>query len=219
MIDITCEKNKIHHMERKSSAYYQRLHRQRLRDKGLIKKELWVLPEYTDDLLAVEKQMRQPRGAQPLIQEGIMNTNAPWTIDSLYQALQTTELVHSGEATLELLNGSEASLLITMREYGDLPLFLAAAGGQIVIEAYLWPVSYIQDPAAFNEQVLRTQKVFPLATVGIESFANGEAAYIVFGALSASSSLGNVVYEIETLSDNVIQMTEAFESAVHHTAA
>lgn len=206
-------------MERKSSAYYQRLHRQRLRDKGLVKKELWVLPEYTDDLLAVEKQMRQPRGAQPLIQEGTMNTNAPWTIDTLYQALQSTSLVSSGEASLELLNGTEASLLITMREYGELPLFLAVAGGQIVVEAYLWPVSFIQDHAAFNEQVLRTQKVFPLATIGIESFANGEAAYIVFGALSATSTLANVVYEIETLSDNVIQMTEAFEKSVHNAAA
>ncbi|THU03678.1 DUF2170 family protein [Lampropedia puyangensis] len=206
-------------MERKSSAYYQRLHRQRLRDKGLIKKELWVLPEYTDDLLAVEKQMRQPRGAQPFTQEGSMNTNAPWTIETLYQALQGATLFNSGEATLELLNGTDASLLITMREYGELPLFLAVAGGQIVVEAYLWPVSYIQDRVAFNEQVLRAQKVFPLATVGIESFANGEAAYIVFGALSATSTLANVVYEIETLSDNVIQMTEAFESALHNAAA
>lgn len=148
-----------------------------------------------------------------------MQTNAAWTIDSLYQALLSTELVRHGEATIELLNGTETSLLITMREYGELPLFLAAAGGQIVVEAYLWPVSYIQDRAAFNEQVLRTQKVFPLATVGIESFANGEAAYIVFGALSATSTLANVVYEIETLSDNVIQMTEAFESALQNATA
>lgn len=205
-------------MERKSSAYYQRLHRQRLREKGLVKKELWVLPEYAEDLLAVEKQMRQPRGAQPFIKEGIMSTTTPWTIDTLYQALKGTELVISGAATLELLDGAEASLLITMEEYGELPLFLAVAGGQIVVEAYLWPVSQIRDRAAFNEQVLRMQKVFPLSTIGIESFANGEAAYIAFGALSATSTLANVVYEIETLSDNVIQMTEAFEPILQSAA-
>ncbi|KKW68686.1 hypothetical protein AAV94_03960 [Lampropedia cohaerens] len=206
-------------MQRKSSAYYQRLHRQRLREMGLVKKELWVLPEYAQDLLAVEKLMRQPRGAQPFIKEGIMNTTAPWTTETLHQALQGSDLVKRGAASLELLEGAEASLLITMHEYGELPLFLAVAGAQIVVEAYLWPVSQIRDRAAFNEQVLRTQKVFPLSTIAIESYANGEAAYIVFGALSAHSTLANVVYEIETLSDNVIQITEAFapvlQSAAH----
>lgn len=42
-------------MERKTSAHYQRLHRARLREQGLVKKELWVLPEYLDELSAVEK--------------------------------------------------------------------------------------------------------------------------------------------------------------------
>ncbi|RMX05675.1 DUF2170 family protein [Corticibacter populi] len=205
-------------MERKSSAHYQRLHRQRLREKGLIKKELWVLPEYTADLLAVEKLMRQPRGAQPFIKEGIMSTTTPWTIDTLHEALGSSPLGQSETVTLELLDGAEASLLITMDDYGELPLFLAVAGGQIVVEAYLWPVGQIRDRDAFNEQVLRTQKLFPLSTIGIESFANGEAAYIVFGALSASSSLANVIYEIETLADNVIKITEAFEPALRQGA-
>ncbi|SHE73660.1 hypothetical protein SAMN02745117_00755 [Lampropedia hyalina DSM 16112] len=198
-------------MERKTSAYYQRLHRQRLRDRGLVKKELWILPEYGQDLLAVEQQMRQPRGAQPLTKDGMMNQTAPWTIDSLQEALQQSDLVKSDAAVLELLDGAEASLLITMKEYGDLPLFLAVAGRQIVVEAYLWPTSQVRDTISFNEQILRMQKVFPLSTVALESFANGEAAYMVFGALSAASSLANVVFEIETLSDNVIKLTEAFE--------
>lgn len=198
-------------MERKTSAYYQRLHRQRLRDRGLVKKELWILPEYGQDLLVVEQQMRQPRGAQPLTKDGMMNQTAPWTIDSLQEALQQSDLVKSDAAVLELLDGAEASLLITMKEYGDLPLFLAVAGRQIVVEAYLWPASQVRDTISFNEQILRMQKVFPLSTVALESFANGEAAYMVFGALSAASSLANVVFEIETLSDNVIKLTEAFE--------
>lgn len=205
-------------MERKSSAYYQRLHRQRLREKGLVKKELWVLPEYAQDLLALEKQMRLPRGAQTSIKEGIMNTATPWTIHALHQALLDSDWARSGNATLELLEGAEASILITMHDYGQLPLFLAVAGGQIVIEAYLWPIEHIADRAAFNEQVLRAQKVFPLATVAIERFADGQDGYIVFGALSAAASLANVLYEIETLADNVIQMTEAFEPLLRPAA-
>ena len=49
-------------IERRSSAFYQRRHRERLREQGLLKKELWVLPEYADDLAAIERQMRLPRG-------------------------------------------------------------------------------------------------------------------------------------------------------------
>ena len=40
-------------MERRSSAFYQRRHRDRLREQGLVKKELWVLPEYADALVAI----------------------------------------------------------------------------------------------------------------------------------------------------------------------
>lgn len=198
-------------MEKKTSAYYQRLHRQRLRDKGWVKKELWVLPEFADELLAVEKKMRQPRWQQPSFKGDSMNVNAPWNIDLLYQALHDSELVTQKQASLELLNGSDACLLITMHDFGDLPLFLAVAGGQIVIEVPLWPVSEVQNSAAFNEQVLRLQKFFPLATVAMQTYEQGESAYSVFSALTSSVSLARLVYEIETLSHNVIQMTEVFE--------
>src|SRR5260221_87270 len=51
-------------MEQKTSAHYQRLHRQRLREQGLVKKEVWILPEYGAALQQLEKQMRVP-GLQP----------------------------------------------------------------------------------------------------------------------------------------------------------
>jgi uncharacterized protein YjfI (DUF2170 family) len=97
-----------------------------------------------------------------------------------------------------------------MYDYGDLPLFMAVVGRQIVVEAMLWPVSQVRDAARFNEEVLRTHKLFPLSTLGIETL-DGEAVYIMFGALSAGSSLADVLFEIEALADNVIRATEAFE--------
>ena len=44
-------------MEHKTSAHYQRLHRQRLREQGLVKKEVWILPEHSPLLQRLEKQM------------------------------------------------------------------------------------------------------------------------------------------------------------------
>jgi uncharacterized protein YjfI (DUF2170 family) len=76
----------------------------------------------------------------------------------------------------------------------------------------------VRDVEVFNEEVLRTRKIFPLSTIGIETFADGERAYIMYGALSAGSSLSDVLFEIETLADNVIKATEAYEPQLREAA-
>jgi uncharacterized protein YjfI (DUF2170 family) len=88
----------------------------------------------------------------------------------------------------------------------------------LVVAALVGPAAHGRDAAAFNEEVLRTHKVFPLSTIGIETLADGEAVYMMFGALSAASSLSNVLYEIETLADNVIKATEAYEAQLLEVA-
>ena len=206
-------------MERRSSAYYQRRHRERLREQGLIKKELWVLSEYADELTAIERRMRHARGetpltgreeGEPLMTEVSMQSSALWTGSALHAALAAANGVRDGTISVELIDGAEPGLYLTMHDYGDLPLFMAVVGRQIVVEAMLWPVSQVRDAARFNEEVLRTHKLFPLSTLGIETI-DGEAVYIMFGALSAASSLADVLFEIEALADNVIRATEAYE--------
>ncbi|QDH68813.1 biofilm formation regulator BacA [Marilutibacter alkalisoli] len=204
-------------MERKTSAYYQRRHREKLREMGLVKKELWILPEFGDELAAVERRMRQPRGSVPTQKEIGMNEPKVWTAQALNEALAATESFRSGAVSVELLDGAEPSLHLVMHDYGDLPVFVAVVGEQIIVEALLWPVSQVKDPAAFNEEVLRTHKLFPLSTIGIETI-DGDPVYIMFGALDAHSSLSNVVFEIDTLADNVIKVTEAFESRLRDAA-
>jgi uncharacterized protein YjfI (DUF2170 family) len=199
-------------METKTSAHYQRLYRQRLREQGLVKKEVWILPEHASLLLAFERKLRQPQTklASMEKEEG-MSMPQVWTAQSLSEALAATELFQNGQAGIELLQGADASLHVTMREYGDLPLFIAVFGEQIVVEALLWPAADVRDQAAFNEEVLRTHKLFPLSSIGLEKAADGNDSYIMFGALSSSSTLSDVVFEIELLADNVIKATEAYE--------
>jgi hypothetical protein len=210
-------------MERRSSAYYQRRHRERLREQGLIKKELWVLSEYADELAAIERQMRHPRGESPQaartvrdkqeeqVMSGMSIESSPlWTALALHTALVASDGVRDGAISIELIDGAEPGLYLTMHDYGDLPIFMAVVGRQIVVEAMMWPVSQVRDAARFNEELLRTHRLFPLSTLGIETI-DGEAVYIMFGALSAASSLPDVMFEIETLADNVIRATEAYE--------
>jgi uncharacterized protein len=215
-------------MERRTSAFYQRRHRERLREQGLMKKELWVLPEYADELVAIERRMRRARGAVQegvsVEKEGVMGQSlrveplsasiavdaSLWTAPALCASIAASQPAREGAISVELIEGAEPGLYLTMHDYGDLPLFMAVVGRQIVVEALLWPVSQVRDAARFNEEVLRTHRLFPLSTLGIETL-DGEAVYIMFGALSASSSLADVLFEIEALADNVIRATEAYE--------
>ena len=78
-------------------------------------------------------------------------------------------------------------------------------------DAKCWPADDVRDLVAFNEEVLRTHKLFPLSSIGLEKLADGREGYTMFGALSASSGLADILLEIELLADNVIKATEAYE--------
>lgn len=211
-------------MQPKSSAHYQREYRNRLREQGLVKKEVWILPEHTAQLSLYEKALREPLGL-PLSSGSTMNQGASsmtdntsrWTTNSLYRALSEAELFVSKRAELELLDGAFPVLHIVMYEYGDLPIFLSLAGEQIIVESMLWSLQDVSDTAKFNETVLRTHKFFPLSTISLDSM-DGEEFYRMFGALSSGSSLTNVIFEIETLASNVIQATEAYGEFIAESA-
>lgn len=134
-----------------------------------------------------------------------------WTSNKLFDALSAVELFKNGGASVELVQGTDPSLHIIMHEFGDLPVFISVVGEQIIVESILWPTEAVKDVSTFNEEILRTHKFFPLSTIGIEKLAENDF-YIMFGALSSESSLSNVMFEIEMLSDNVIKATEAFEN-------
>lgn len=202
-------------MEQKTSAHYQRLHRQRLREQGLVKKEVWILPEYGAALQQLEKQMRVP-GLQPesmvlIHKEGGMDNSrqAYRDIHTLAGDLQQSALVQGGRLHIEVLEGADASLLVSLPEFGDLPVHVALSGDQLVVEAFLWPADQVHDRAGLNEQMLRLQKLFPFTTMALEPQAHGGEGYVMFAALHASSSEGDIIAEILTLADSVIQATEA----------
>lgn len=198
-------------MNVKSSAHYQREYRKRLREQGLVKKEVWVLRENSGRLAELEKQLRAPAEVSCNKGVNIMTDNInKWTTNSLYAALTKADLFASGQAAIELIEGVEPALHIVMNEYGDLPIFLTVSGEQIIVEALLWSVTEVTDVDRFNEAILRTHKYFPLSTISLDSAGNNGDYYHMFGGLSSNSILQSVVFEIEVLASNVIQATEAY---------
>lgn len=203
-------------MQKKSSAHYQREYRNRLREQGLVKKEVWILPENARRLAMFELELRV--SAKQVVSSGLLPAKGEsrmtdvvnrWTTASLYDALTKAEMFTAKRADLELIEGVSPALHIVMYEYGDLPLFLTVSGEQIVVEAMLWSVSEVNNPQLFNETVLRTHKYFPLSNISLNKL-DGDDCYHMFGALSSASSLQDVILEIEMLASNVIQATEAY---------
>ena len=205
-------------MEEKTSAHYQRLHRQRLRDLGLVKKEVWILPEHSPTLQRLEKQMRLPKAHTGSLTfdnkevEMEKGTHSYWNVRSLAADLQASALAQHGKLHVEVLEGADASLLVTLPDFGDLPVHVALSGEQLVVESFLWSASDVTDRAGLNEQILRLQKLFPFSTVALVPLGAAGEGYVMFAALRSSSSSDDIICEILALADNVIQATEALAS-------
>jgi uncharacterized protein YjfI (DUF2170 family) len=198
-------------MARKTSTDYMREMRARLTAAGYVKRELYVLPENAEVLRDIEKVLRQPYLGNRIKLEGFMTENTNWTIDTLHSAFAELDVVKNNDIKLTLIQGAEPSLSLVMNQFGGLPIIIAIAGDQILVDSVLVYASQVKDPAAFNETVLRSRDIFPLSSIGIETMPNGETVYSMFGALSAASSLTVIVHEVLTLADNVIRAADAYE--------
>ena len=207
-------------MAPKKSSYYQSRYRARLREQGFVKREIWIPPDYTKTLRDCETALRA--GVIPIIPktgtERQMSQDENWTTQSLHGALAQSEPANEKAIEVELIEGADPGILITMREFGDLPLLMSVSGSQIIVDTLLWPVDDVDDSAAFNTMILKTHKLFPLSTFGIRSGADGRDYYEMFGSLSAGSVIESVIFELETLADNAMQAAEAYQSDLKNVA-
>lgn len=206
-------------MASKKPAYYQSKYRERLREKGYVKREIWIPPDYTKVLKDCEAALRA--GVMPIIlrtgtEREMSQEN--WTTESLLAALQQSEPVTAGDIEVDLVEGADPGILVTMKEFGDLSLLMSVSGSQIIVDTQLWAVEEVDDSAAFNEMILKTHKLFPLSTFGIVVGPDGRDYYEMFGSLSAGSILESVIFEIETLADNALQAAEGYQSELKNVA-
>ena len=124
-------------MARKTSTDYMREMRARLTAAGYVKRELYVLPENAEVLRNVEKVLRQPYLGNRIKLEGFMTENTKWTIDTLHSALIELDVVKNNEIELTLVQGAEPSLSLAMHNFGGLPIIIAIAGDQILVDSVL----------------------------------------------------------------------------------
>ena len=207
--------------------------RQARREAGLVKLELWVPEAARDDVKAAVRAIitdstrgphlagRNLAGAprrptsDPITSGDDHHMDAvietPWTVPAIKTALDASALLREGEMTLRVLEGADAVLLATMHEYGDLPVYLSVGGAQIVCSVLLWPVAEQADRHAFNEFLLKAQRVVPLSNFAITN-VGGEDVYELMGELSCKTTLQTILIELRTLAENAIDATELRET-------
>lgn len=130
-------------------------------------------------------------------------TATPWTIRSLKTALEASAS-GADKLSTRVVEGADPVLLVTMHDYGDLEIFVSVSDQQIAASVLLWPVDEQDDRHAFNEFLLKAQKLVPLSNFGI-STVSGRDYYELFGELSTTSSIEDIFIELRVLAENAIE--------------
>jgi hypothetical protein len=139
---------------------------------------------------------------------------ATWTTDSLMEAIRSSD---GGERIkVAATQGTDPVIVATMCDYGDLTIYIAVTGEQIVVSTLLWPCDEQENADEFNRFILKAQKVVPLSNFAIAD-VDGRDYYELIGELSADSDIATILLELRVLADNAIsaasELREAFAAA------
>ena len=144
-------------------------------------------------------------------------TDIAWTVRTLKAALDGSEAAGTGAFTARVIEGTDPVLLVTMHGHGDLELFVNVSEAQIAASVLLWPCDEQADRPAFNEFLLKAQKLVPLSNFGIAT-VDGRDFYELFGELATTTSLDTIVIELHTLAENAIEAATDLRHAFAPTA-
>ena len=206
------------------AAERTRAWREARRSAGFVKIEVWAPAACKPDILSavqaiVVESVRGPAlKTNPYPSEGHMDAviDTAWTIHSLRAALVESALIRHEELTAQVIEGVEPVLLVTMHEYGDLPVYVSGGELQLTVSTILWPCDEQNDRAEFNEFLLKAQKVVPLSNFGITTI-EGRDYYELMGEISSKTTLQTLVIELRTLADNAIaaasDLRDSFEKS------
>ena len=144
-------------------------------------------------------------------------SQTPWTGRSLKAALDEAPGRGADEITVGILEGADEILLATMHWHGDLEIYISVSDQQVAASALLWPVDEQEDRHAFNEFLLKAQKLVPLSNFGI-CVVGGRDYYELFGELSTTTSIEDILIELRTLAENAIEVASDLRTSFSSAA-
>ena len=99
-------------------------------------------------------------------------------------------------------------LQVTVGDYQEIPVFLSVTDTQVLCITYLFTEEEVMTSrrAEMMEEMLELNIPMPLS-----AFSKIGDRYVVFGALSTSSSIEDICHELITLTENAIEALGALE--------
>ncbi len=123
-------------------------------------------------------------------------------LEQLMNGLSDNQLLDGLKLSIEMFDGENTVACIKVEDREEFPIYMTVDEGQILCITYLFSDEEV-DPAKraeLAEAMLLMNVMIPLS-----AFSKIGNQYIMFGALSPSSSIDELLHEIEVLSDNVLE--------------
>lgn len=187
-----------------SVAERKRRQRQRLQASGLRPVEVWIPAEHRNVLRRIEQMLR--RGIVPNLkptQQSMLHGKDVMDIKLLRETLNgyTSE---DGFRFSAADAGDTVEIVVEDRE--EFPILVSADDEQVQCITYLWDEAQVKADARAD---MLTALLEMNVSLPLSSFGKIGDRYVLFGALAASSSIADVVNELETLSENTLEAVEA----------
>lgn len=127
-------------------------------------------------------------------------------LQQLMNDLAEQQLSDGTRLSIEMFDGENTVACIKLEDREEFPIYMTVDEGQILCISYLFG----DDQVAPDKRAEMTEAMLILnVSIPLSAFSKIGDQYIMFGALSPNSSIGDLLNEIEQLSDNVLEAIEA----------
>ena len=175
-----------------------------MRDEGLAPVEVWIPLEHRTALRRIERLLRDgivpdiPPAVQVNANEEVMN------FDLLREVLNDHTSANGYGLAVTNLDGEDA-LEVVVEDRVEFPILVWFDGEQLLAVTYLWDESQVRPDSRTEMLAALLELNIPLQ---LSSFGKIRDRYVLFGALSATSTLDHITTELEVLSDNTLEAIE-----------
>ena len=188
-----------------SAAERKRRQRDRLQHAGLTAVEVWIPARHRPFLRRVEQLLR--RNVVPaLVETDEMESWGRQAMDIKMLRETLDEFTSENGFTFAARSADgEDTIEIVVEDRDEFPIVVSADDEQILCLTYLWDEAQVKVESRTDLLAALLEMNVPLP---LSSFGKIGDRYVVFGALAAGSTIGDVVTELEVLSDNTLEAIE-----------
>ncbi|VAW56014.1 hypothetical protein MNBD_GAMMA07-200 [hydrothermal vent metagenome] len=115
----------------------------------------------------------------------------------------------------EMFDDENSVICIKVEDREEFPIYMTVDEGQILCTVHLFGEDQV-DPGQRSEMI--EDMLMLNISIPLSAFSKVGSQYVMFGALSPSSSIEDLLHEIEMLSDNVLEAIDAISDYLKEAA-